>query len=346
MWLLLIAVLALTGYYGDGALLTRTYRDVGDVLRVERDLNTTKNNTSKCWELKADIVFVMDSSGSIGSQNFYLQKNFLVKFAEVFKIGPNDVQVSVVSFSSQVVPEFNLNAYHDKDKLVTAIKNIRYIGSSTNTDSAIRYVIDNSFQPGNGARPDVHKLMILLTDGQSNNRQSTILQAQRLHQTDIKAIAIGVGTGFNRQELNAIASDPSLVLTVNNYQSLETLQKDLLHVTSGASFKTGMALHSPECVFHHNPSYAFCDCPYGTSGDNCDVNVTTCMERFKKLNHTFIRCGYDKDDDEERCFLQCQRGYQPIIPIDDTFQCSSCTTETFLSTRDNVCVPGPSDVVG
>ncbi|KAJ8307949.1 hypothetical protein KUTeg_014498 [Tegillarca granosa] len=267
----------------------------------KRFRDNTEQREIECWELKADIVFVMDSSGSIGSQNFYLQKNFLVKFAEVFHIGPNDVQVSVVSFSTQVVPEFNLNTYQNVSQLVNAIKNIRYIGSSTNTDAAIRYVINNSFRSENGARPDVHKLMILLTDGQSNRPQSTIQESQRLHQTDIKSIAIGVGTGFNRHELNAIASDQSLVLTVNNYQSLENLQKDLIAVTTG--------------------------------------DVTTCMDRFMKLNHTFIRCGYDKDDDEERCFIQCQRGYQPIIPIDGAFQCSSCTTNKFLSSHDNICEP-------
>ena len=77
-----------------------------------------------CGSNPADIVFLLDSSGSVGSANFQKQLDFVSRFAQSFDIGPRNVQIGVVTFATTPHNEFNLNTYTVKHDLVTAINKI------------------------------------------------------------------------------------------------------------------------------------------------------------------------------------------------------------------------------
>ena len=115
----------------------------------------------------------MDSSSSIGSTDFTKQKDFVKNMVRQFTIGPNDAQISVVSFSDSVFDEFKLNKYSSKTQILGAIANIRYHTGTTATDLALSHVTSTSFMPTNGARPDASKIVIVLTDGQSTQASKT-----------------------------------------------------------------------------------------------------------------------------------------------------------------------------
>ena len=59
---------------------------------------------------------------------------------------------------------------------------------------------------------------MLITVGESNSQQATLTAASALHSSNIydQVYAIGV-SGDNAAELNAIASDPSLVFFTSNF---------------------------------------------------------------------------------------------------------------------------------
>ena len=48
-----------------------------------------------------------------------------------FTVGPNNVQVGVVSFSDNVRPEFQLNTYQTKDAMLRHIDRMPYLDQST-----------------------------------------------------------------------------------------------------------------------------------------------------------------------------------------------------------------------
>lgn len=180
-----------------------------------------------CGLVPADIHFLLDSSGSVGTSNFQKQKDFVARFAQSFDIGPNNVQIGVTSFATVTHQQFNMNKYHDKTSLLSAIHALPYQSGNTNTADALNYVTNNSFTHAAGDRDHVANILIVMTDGQSNNKQNTLHAAAYLHTKNIKVFAIGIGSGINHDELNHIASDAQHVFTVQNFGALSQLQAEL-----------------------------------------------------------------------------------------------------------------------
>ncbi|WAR30004.1 COCA1-like protein [Mya arenaria] len=98
---------------------------------------TTPAPKADC-QAQADIMFLLDSSGSVGSPNFQTMKGFVHDMMNSFNIGPNAVQVGVDTFQTSVKAEFYMNTYQDRPSVQQAINNIAYHSGLTNTGEALR----------------------------------------------------------------------------------------------------------------------------------------------------------------------------------------------------------------
>ena len=85
----------------------------------------------------------------------------------------------------------------------------------------------NSFKTASGDRAGVANILIVMTDGKSNQPTLTVQEANKLHQQNIKVFAIGIGSGADRNELGHIATDAKHVFQVQNFDALSTLQAEL-----------------------------------------------------------------------------------------------------------------------
>ena len=189
----------------------------------------------------ADIVFILDSSGSVGSANFQKMLTFVKSMAQGFDIGKTGTEVGVVTYSSKPTNQFHLNKYTDKNSLLGAIQNIHYISGGTNTADAIKYAREVSFQAANGARSNAAKIAIVITDGKSQSPVSTSAEAQRLRQQGVTVFSIGVGSGPNQQELNAMATDPdnSHVFVVTNFDALKSIKGSVSQKACEGMYSSG-----------------------------------------------------------------------------------------------------------
>lgn len=177
-------------------------------------------------------MFVLDSSGSIGSGNFQTIRNFVNAFVGTLEIGPTRSQVGVIVFSDDAYVQFNLNTYSDRVTLMSAVNSVPYIGGGTNTADALQLLASQGFV---GARPvseGVPRVAIVVTDGMSNEPQDTVRAAEALRQgTSITTYAVGIG-GADMTELNTIASTRNgvkLVRFIGSFDAteVERLQEDL-----------------------------------------------------------------------------------------------------------------------
>ena len=177
-------------------------------------------------------MFVLDSSGSIGSTNFQKMRNFVKTVINDLDIGPRRTQVGVIVFSNTASVSFHLNSYSDRQSLMAAVDRIPYIGSGTKTADALYLLINQGFV---GARPKnqgVPRVAMVVTDGKSNDPSLTVTAAEALRQVpSIMTYAVGIG-GADETELNTIASTRNhrkLVRYISSFNlvELERLQEDL-----------------------------------------------------------------------------------------------------------------------
>ncbi|KAK3611945.1 hypothetical protein CHS0354_014020 [Potamilus streckersoni] len=202
------------------------------VLLLVISYHGTNAVTRACPYKPADIVFVVDGSGSEGLANFQKQLAFIQNFTGQFEIGKNQTQVSLVTFSTDVTNEFNLNSYARKVDVLSAIGRTNYPNGETHTHLALDYVRLHSLTPQNGSRTNVNKIVIVLTDGKSNEEALTVQAASLLKlRRDVSVIAIGIGNAVDPRELLAIASNKNHTFTVTSFDLLETIHQDLTDTT-------------------------------------------------------------------------------------------------------------------
>uniref|UniRef100_A0A668A865 Collagen alpha-1(XII) chain n=1 Tax=Myripristis murdjan TaxID=586833 RepID=A0A668A865_9TELE len=177
-------------------------------------------------DVQADVVLLVDGSYSIGLQNFAKVRAFLEVLVNSFDIGPNKVQISLVQYSRDPHTEFALNTHHDINAVVKAVRTFPYRGGSTNTGKAMTYVREKIFIPARGARQNVPRVMVLITDGKSSDSFKDA--ATNLRNADVEIFAVGVKDAV-RSELEAIANPPSdtHVYEVEDFDAFQRISKEL-----------------------------------------------------------------------------------------------------------------------
>ncbi|KAF7690441.1 hypothetical protein HF521_012245 [Silurus meridionalis] len=177
-------------------------------------------------DVQADVVLLVDGSYSIGLANFAKVRAFLEYLVNSFDIGPQKVQISLVQYSRDPHTEFYLNTHHNLDSVIKAVKSFPYRGGSTNTGKAMTYVREKIFISNRGARANVPRVTILITDGKSSDAFKD--PATRLRNSDVEIFAVGVKDAV-RSELEAIANLPAEthVYTVEDFDAFERISKEL-----------------------------------------------------------------------------------------------------------------------
>jgi len=120
-----------------------------------------------------DIIFVLDESGSIGSRDFGLMKSFLSYLVGRLDVDSGNTRVGLVTYSSNVGTGFNLSAHSSVASVQSAISSLTYSGGGTNTDAALAHVRSTMLTSAAGDRSNVPNVVVVLTDGQSNNATAT-----------------------------------------------------------------------------------------------------------------------------------------------------------------------------
>jgi len=169
--------------------------------------------------LVQDVVFVIDTSGSIGSTRFQLIREFTANITTGFIRNSPGSAVGVILFARTAYIQFALQTYTSLNSLLSAINQLPYSGGGTNTHEALTLL-----------RNDSSRVAIIITDGQSSRSSATLSAAAALHASNIFEIyAVGVG-GANLDELEGIASNPNFVFYTSSFNrtGLQQLQNRII----------------------------------------------------------------------------------------------------------------------
>nr|XP_019596499.1 PREDICTED: collagen alpha-3(VI) chain isoform X3 [Rhinolophus sinicus] len=177
----------------------------------------------------ADIIFLVDSSWSIGKEHFQLVREFLYDVIESLAVGENDFRFALVQFNSNPHTEFLLNTYRTKQEVLSHISNMSYIGESNQTGKGLEYVMQNHLTKAAGSRASdgVPQVIVVLTDGHSDD--GLALPSAELKSADVNVFAIGVEDA-DEGALKEIASEPfnMHVFNLENVTSLPDIVGNLV----------------------------------------------------------------------------------------------------------------------
>ncbi|XP_002128544.3 E-selectin-like [Ciona intestinalis] len=179
---------------------------------------------------QVDLFLVLDSSSSVGKENWNKTVHFMKDIIDNFVISPNDMLVAAVRYNKFIDTdsEIMIGQYTDLDSTTNAIVNMPYDGSGTLTGNALYYVLRNMLTaPGN--RPDVQDLVLVVTDGISKDDVAT--PATMLRATGTNVVALGIVNqkgSLKKEDIIDIANDPEKTVLLDT--GFEGLSTDLVDV--------------------------------------------------------------------------------------------------------------------
>ncbi|VDN05921.1 unnamed protein product, partial [Thelazia callipaeda] len=172
----------------------------------------------------ADLVLVLDGSGSIGDEAFQMLLDFAVHIVRRINITEHGSRMGIVQYAENPKLEIALNQFSHPNQMEWAIRRIKYLSGATNTGSALEFILQQGFKGARGK--DIPKVAIVVTDGQSQDSVSEA--AQQLRDAHVMMYAVGVTNLINVHQLHQIAGNPARVFTVESFEELSKNLADLL----------------------------------------------------------------------------------------------------------------------
>ncbi|XP_035426260.1 collagen alpha-1(VI) chain [Cygnus olor] len=159
-----------------------------------------------------DLLFVLDSSESIGLQNFQIAKDFIIKVIdrlskdERVKFEPGESRVGVVQYSHNNTQELVAMGDANIDNigaLKQAVKNLKWIAGGTHTGEALQFSKENLLRRFTSN----NNVAIVITDGRSDTLRDRTPLTSLCEVTPV--VSLGIGDIFrnnpNPDQLNDIA---------------------------------------------------------------------------------------------------------------------------------------------
>lgn len=185
-----------------------------------------------------DVIFMLDSSGSIRESNFNQIKQFLRHFTSEVNVKSCNWKVGILKYGSSPEIVLDLNQGIDNLNVASAIDKLQYGYGYTDTATALQVVRKYMFTSIYGDRKNARNVLIVITDGISNVLTEKLAQELRIVEAEQLHI-IPVGVAFNNKaDLRYLATDKKKgIFYADNYKDLDLVKPLLLdYVLEGTAF--------------------------------------------------------------------------------------------------------------
>uniref|UniRef100_A0A8C4Z5W0 von Willebrand factor A domain-containing protein 1 n=1 Tax=Gadus morhua TaxID=8049 RepID=A0A8C4Z5W0_GADMO len=146
---------------------------------------------------EGDVLFLLDSSGSVSSYEYTRMLGFLSELLLPFSLGEDQVKVGLLQVGSRPRLEFGFDAHSTQDGLQEALRRTQPLRGDTNTEEALRMARDWVLAPGGrgGARAELPR------------PGNVLAPMAALREAGVAVLLVSTGHG-NYQVLRQVVSPP------------------------------------------------------------------------------------------------------------------------------------------
>ncbi|PFX28712.1 Collagen alpha-3(VI) chain [Stylophora pistillata] len=180
-------------------------------------------------EAKIDLGFLIDGSNTVGEKNFRTSLDFIKAIVESFWTQFGSLHLGLVVFGADASVIFDFhNGYKAITEINNAISNATFPGGGkVMAGNALKWTETHLFGSKN---QDSYKRILVVIIGSSSG-DDVFLGSEMLKANLVTIFCIGVGSNFEKTQIDGIASAPSSdnVFTVSTYLGLASLKQTLIH---------------------------------------------------------------------------------------------------------------------
>lgn len=171
----------------------------------------------------ADIIFLVDTSAGVSSEQFDLQKQFVRRMARYFLISPLGPRAAFATYGSSAYTVIGFSGYSSDAEFSLKINSARFIGGTRRIDQALDHVAKMFQKTGRvGLR-----IVILLTAGNyyTGAGASSVSSAMMpLRSLDAHLYVIGIGSQFTPLLFKQMVREPKDIFQVPSFNDLASRQ--------------------------------------------------------------------------------------------------------------------------
>lgn len=175
------------------------------LLRQAAAQNPAPEGVLNCCE--GDVLFLLDSSGSVSSYEHSRMLTFLSELLLPFSLGEDQVRVGLLQVGTHPRVEFGFDAHMTQSGLQGALRNTKPLRGDTNTVEALKIAKERVLRPGavGGARAGLPRVLVWLTDGVKPG--DVIGPMEELREEGVAVLVVSTGHG-NYLVLRQVVSPP------------------------------------------------------------------------------------------------------------------------------------------
>lgn len=157
------------------------------------------------FDVTADIVFMIDSSGLVGDENYEKEKEFVKSLARLVNATSENVRVAVIAYGRSTILAVRFDDYNSLGEFDKKVEEIPLLGGSLRP---MDVALQSAAQVLNTARQNVTKLAVLLTAGrQIPGGISLGTATQQLRRLNATTLVVAIGQQYDKQELGPVVAD-------------------------------------------------------------------------------------------------------------------------------------------
>eukprot|EP00062_Callorhinchus_milii_P005544 gi/632945099/ref/XP_007887867.1/ PREDICTED: collagen alpha-6(VI) chain-like isoform X1 [Callorhinchus milii] len=197
----------------------------------------------------ADIVFVISGSDSIGAVQLDSMKRFMIAVANRSEVDAKGVQFGVVLYGDSPQTKFQMNEFHSKAGIRTAISQIQKTTSgSASAAKALKHAAGLlSSEKGGRKSQEVPQFLIVITDTKAADAVDLPAITKGIREDNIKIYGIGVGR-VEQRELEKITGSTEGNFYAQDFGQLQDLSRIISQLLCNGS-KLACELSKADIVF-------------------------------------------------------------------------------------------------